>query len=263
VISWRDLRPILAGTFEDVTAAFACLASHAELIERMTSAVWKRWGGSRTFPAASREDLFQEVLVRLVSRIRDKNGLARPEDWAERSAAPWFGVVVQNQATDVLRAWKPEPRERIAEVSAELVAHESATPDLEAKAMELESKRIALIRTEIDPKHALAYVLTDDVRAYEKQMVGRACAISRGEEGLSRSEEETTRHIDAWMRDHGGDPRKRPARRAVFWILRSTSTLPPEEWRKSSPGEFVRARDTVYQWTCRARQALRGYGAER
>lgn len=264
-LTWDDLSPLLRDQWQSQTALFDCLHRHRRLIENLVAMRYQSWRGKTPL---EQQDVLSELIVRLVTRTRDQQGLRW--DPAHNPSA-WFLRVLSNLVVDILSRspqgrYVPGARWDDPVVQKTAVPLESSTDapnaDRLASRQTLMALETALRELRIPPSRFLAFILFHMPerldRAMLQALVGWApSGVREGELGLLRDPDQAWPLLVQWRERHGEDPASDTSRRCLAWILRSRDTTSPDAWRDAHPDDMARARDLLRKWDNRARAILK------
>jgi DNA-directed RNA polymerase specialized sigma24 family protein len=265
----EDLRPLLAHTYIDERAAWSVLLQFLPMVKRATARTWLARDEHR-LGMGDKSELATDVMVRLVGRIRDHEGLARPDDCDERSPEAWFFTVVRNEAQSVQRAGNTASRRVLGEATS--TTPSPGTPDsLERQRVEDDSEPEELLdlrrrlRRRVDrfetvdlpPPQRLVWACHYAHDFVTPSLVEAAVGWAYNDgAGAMRSAADTYKELEGWMETHGDRPTTLDARLHLAWILRSSDNTSPTTWRSTDPDAAAKGRDTLRQWMNRARERL-------
>jgi len=257
------LEPLLRGSWAGAPRAWEVLHRHREAIRAAVITAWRTLE-VRTDEAL--EDLTSDTVTSIMHRAIKHEGLARPEDWAERTDGfPWLYAVARSHAMDMARRVRKTSRrelpiEPIREGAAPKAQPRAASdPEAELARGRANARLQALLdSSDLKPAHKLVMVLRFFPDHLDTELVEGVAAASDRQQGfgLARPVDETTMLLRLWI--DAPPPEEVSANRTLAWILRSTDRAGPDAWRAAYPDDMARALDLVRQWRNRAAKKMGG-----
>lgn len=266
-LTWEDLAPLYADTWQGEAAAWELLA---DLLRPLGRVCQHALAGERQADHADAAELVQNVLVKMVTSLQTHQGMPRPSNWEAKSPRGVFSNWAKSRARDCLRTGRTL-REDTVSVRAdgpsadETLEHLVATTDPRARAAEVHHRLEARERFEmvaaalddptLNPRHRLAWLCLRAPVLLAPRHADAAVEASGDSGGVVRDAVDTWALLSQW-RDHVVEPDGQASRKELAWVLFSRAEGPPDDWCKDHPKEARTARDLLRKWDRRFENAL-------